>query len=124
MELMDRNSERSGSALNGAGEPATAAVGSTSTQSDFVPAAAGLLKAMANENRLLVLLSLQQGELCVGALNDRINLSQSALSQHLAILRELGLVETRRQSQTIFYRLAETPAVQLLDTLQQTYQSA
>lgn len=80
-------------------------------------AAADLLKALANPHRLQVLCVLGEGELSVGALNDRIKLSQSALSQHLAVLRADGLVYTRRQSQTIFYRIAPGPALDLIRVL-------
>ncbi|OYQ32282.1 hypothetical protein CHU95_15845 [Niveispirillum lacus] len=68
-------------------------------------AAAALLKAMGNERRLSILLYLSQGEKSVGELEQLVGLSQSALSQHLAVLRQEGLVCTRRQAQTIFYRL-------------------
>lgn len=80
-------------------------------------AAATLLRALANERRLLILCQLRDGELSVGALQDRLGLSQSALSQHLAVLREEGIVGTRRQSQTIFYRIADPAAVQVIATL-------
>ena len=80
-----------------------------------------LLKSIANESRLMVMCVLAEGEFSVGALNKRIALSQSALSQHLAILRDQGLVKTRRQSQTIYYSLAETAALQLINTLHDIY---
>src|SRR5512140_3266910 len=71
--------------------------------------AAGFLKALGNEHRLLILCSLLEGPLAVGDLNQRVELSQSALSQHLALLRAAGLVETRRESQSIFYSLPAGP---------------
>lgn len=83
--------------------------------------AATLLKGLANENRLMIMCVLAEGETSVGQLNQRIELSQSALSQHLAVLREQGLVETRRESQTIYYRLAETPAMQIIELLHDVY---
>lgn len=83
--------------------------------------AAGLLKAMANEHRLLILCHLAEGELSVGELNERIDLSQSSLSQHLGVLRQIGLVETRREAQTIYYRLADGPAVEVMRTLYGLY---
>lgn len=83
--------------------------------------AAGLLKAMANEHRLLILCHLAEGELSVGTLNERVDLSQSALSQHLAVLRECGLVTTRREAQTIYYRLTDGPAVRVMRTLYDLY---
>lgn len=79
--------------------------------------AAELLKALASPHRLQVLCALGAGELSVGALNDRIPLSQSALSQHLAVLRADDLVRTRRQSQTIFYRIAPGPAADVIAVL-------
>jgi ArsR family transcriptional regulator, virulence genes transcriptional regulator len=85
--------------------------------SEHADAAAALLKSIANSHRLLVLCVLGDGELSVGALNERIPLSQSALSQHLAVLREEGLVETRRESQTIYYRIAAGPALDVLHVL-------
>jgi len=74
-----------------------------------------MLKAMANECRLLVLCHLAaSGELSVGQLADRVDLSQSALSQHLARLREEGLVSTRKQAQTVYYSLCDPKAEQVL----------
>ena len=64
--------------------------------------ATALLKALANDNRLRILCLLDGSELSVTELNQRLALSQSALSQHLAILRREGLVSTRRASQTIY----------------------
>ena len=83
--------------------------------------AAALLKALAHPARLLVLCQLVQGERSVGEINSRIALSQSALSQHLAVLREDGLVSTRRDGQTIYYALAEGPVQQVLHTLHAVY---
>ena len=74
------------------------------------------LRALANRNRLMVLCSLVPGELSVSALQERVPLSQSALSQHLAVLRNQGLVETRREAQTIHYRIAD-PRVRRLKPL-------
>jgi DNA-binding transcriptional ArsR family regulator len=80
-----------------------------------------LLKALANANRLMILCTLAESEHSVGQLNDRIELSQSALSQHLAVLRRDGLVETRRESQTIYYSLSEGPAAKVIDLLHDMY---
>jgi DNA-binding transcriptional ArsR family regulator len=80
-----------------------------------------LLKGLANESRLMIMCVLTEGELSVGQLNQRIKLSQSALSQHLAVLREQGLVNTRRESQTIYYRLADSPAMNVIGLLHQVY---
>lgn len=83
--------------------------------------AVNLLKGLANESRLMIMCVLAEGEVSVGQLNTRIKLSQSALSQHLAVLREQGLVKTRRESQTIYYRLAETPAMNVIELLHDVY---
>lgn len=80
-------------------------------------AAADLLRALSNEARLLVLCRLGQGEMPVGALIDAVGLSQSALSQHLAKLRADGLVATRREGQTIFYRIADARVGALIGAL-------
>jgi DNA-binding transcriptional ArsR family regulator len=83
--------------------------------------AAGFLKALANDQRLLVLCALLDGELSVGEINERVPLSQSALSQHLSVLREAGLVTTTRQSQTIYYAVARGPALQIMEILYATF---
>ncbi|MDX2274447.1 MAG: metalloregulator ArsR/SmtB family transcription factor [Hyphomonadaceae bacterium] len=83
--------------------------------------AAALLKALAHEARLMVLCQLTEGEYSAGALQEGSGLSQSALSQHLAKLREEGLVATRREGQTIFYRLADPKAARVLETLAAIY---
>ncbi len=79
--------------------------------------AARLMRSLANSQRLLILCALSQGELSVGELNERVTLSQSALSQHLAVLRNEQLVSTRRESQTIYYSLTDGPAVRVLQLL-------
>jgi len=83
--------------------------------------AAQMLKAIANESRLLILCNLEGKELSVSELNEQVNLSQSALSQHLAVLRKDGLVKTRRESQTIFYSLGDSRASEVIRTLHQLY---
>ena len=83
--------------------------------------ASRLLKALANEKRLMLLCLLAEGERSVGELNARLELSQSALSQHLAILRDDGLVTTRREAQSIYYGLAQGPAQRVIDTLHGIY---
>lgn len=83
--------------------------------------AARLLRALANDKRLMLLCLLAEGEASVGELNEQVDLSQSALSQHLALLREDGLVETRREAQTIFYSLVDGPARRVIDTLHAIY---
>jgi len=83
--------------------------------------ASALLKSMANENRLLILCQLVESEKSVTALQRELPLSQSALSQHLAVLRREGLVSTRREAQSIFYSLASHEAQSVLETLYDLY---
>lgn len=83
--------------------------------------AATLLKALANEQRLMILCNLAEGELSVGELNDRLPLSQSALSQHLAVLRERGIVATRREAQAVFYSLRPGAASRVVGLLHDIY---
>lgn len=80
-----------------------------------------LLKALANESRLMILCLLADGERSVGQINEGVDLSQSALSQHLAVLRNEGLVSTRRDAQTIYYALAEGPAERVIGLLHDIY---
>lgn len=83
--------------------------------------AASLLKAMSNPHRLMVLCRLGASEASVGELQEDSGLSQSALSQHLAVLRERALVETRREGQTIYYRLADPAVRDVIETLMKIY---
>jgi len=83
--------------------------------------AAALLRSLGNERRLMILCQLAEGELSVGELYPRIGLSQSALSQHLAVLREQKIVETRRKSQTIYYRISDPSAMKIIQTLAEIY---
>lgn len=84
--------------------------------------AAQLLKMLANEKRLLILCFLAvRGEMTVGELVVVVKLSQSALSQHLAKLRADGLVDFRRTSQTLHYRVADPRALRLLQVLKEIY---
>lgn len=83
--------------------------------------AADMLKQLSNVNRLMILCTLVNGERSVGQLLEMTNLSQSALSQHLASLRRAQLVETRRQAQAIFYRLSGTESIQIIGTLKSIY---
>ena len=83
---------------------------------------AALLRALANRHRLLILCKLvESGEASVNSLADAVGLSQSALSQHLAMMREEGLVTYRRESQTLWYRIADARAETLLATLYALY---
>jgi len=84
--------------------------------------AARLLRLLANERRLLLLCHLAgAGELSVSAMASLVGLSQPALSQHLARLREDGLVATRKSAQAVFYRLADPKAARLLEVLRELY---
>jgi DNA-binding transcriptional ArsR family regulator len=69
----------------------------------------------------MILCYLLEGEMNVGEINRRISLSPSALSQHLASLRESGLVNTRRESQTIYYRLADQRVLAIMQLLKQLF---
>ena len=90
------------------------------TEADF-QLLLSFFRALGNESRLMIMCVLSEGELSVGQLNQSIRLSQSALSQHLAVLREQGLVQTRRESQTIFYSLADSTALQIIELLHDVY---
>lgn len=76
--------------------------------------AAGFLKTLANSNRLVILSRLLDDEKCVGDLEKNLNISQSALSQHLGRMRAEGLVTTRRESQQIFYRIKDDRVAQMI----------
>ncbi len=79
--------------------------------------AATLLSALANPRRLMILCELAQGERSVGTLVRRVGLQQAAVSQHLAKLRQAGIVGTRPKSQMVFYRLKSAAAVAVINTL-------
>lgn len=83
--------------------------------------ASDLLKAMSNQTRLVILCQLLKGEKTAGELDSATQLSQSALSQHLAVLRENGLVQTRRQSQNIYYSLAGDEPRAIIEVLYNIY---
>lgn len=80
-----------------------------------------LLRAIANEDRLLLLCAMTQGELSVGALEARLGISQPTLSQQLGVLRGEGLVATRREGKRIFYRIADQNVLRVLETLYRLY---
>lgn len=82
---------------------------------------AAILKQLSNPHRLMILCCITNGELTVGDLNEKIALSQSALSQHLAKLRESNIVSTRRESQTIYYKIANPKIKSLLEVLQEQF---
>ena len=83
--------------------------------------AAGLLKTLSNERRLIIVCELGRGERSVSELEQIIGLRQSALSQHLARLRRDGVVRTRRSAQTIYYSLAGDEAQAIVETLYGLY---
>ena len=83
--------------------------------------ASALLKALANEKRLMIVCILCQGEKNVGELEEFIGLSQSALSQHLARLRRDGIVDTRREAQTIYYSIKDKSVPAVLQCLCNLY---
>lgn len=103
--------------------PREAAAQATQAQSmrPHAEEAAGLLRALGNTQRLMILCNLADGELTVGELIARLPLSQSATSQHLAVLREQGIVATRRVAQTIHYSLKPGPAAQVIEVLHGVY---
>lgn len=80
-----------------------------------------ILKAMGNINRLQILFVLWKSEKNVGELEKVVGLSQSALSQHLAVLRRAHVVKTRRQAQTIYYSIKSVIAVNILSLLDKYY---
>jgi DNA-binding transcriptional ArsR family regulator len=90
--------------------------------SDGLEVASQILVLLANRNRLHILcLLVHKGELSVGDLNKCVHLSQSALSQHLAILREGGLVGARREAQTVYYRIVREDVNEIVKTLHRLY---
>jgi len=95
---------------------------STATLEAKATEVADILRALANQRRLLLLCKLaQEKEASVGALAAHVGLSQPALSQHLARMREEGLVTFRREAQTLYYRIADDRLERLLETLQALY---
>lgn len=93
----------------------------TRVRLDDLPGNAGqacdLLKAIANESRLMVLCKLVDGEASVGELQDAVGLNQSAMSQHLALLRQNRLVARTRRGQYIYYRIVSEDALAIMKTL-------
>jgi DNA-binding transcriptional ArsR family regulator len=83
--------------------------------------ATSLLKALANSSRLLILCHLADGEKSVGQLERRVRMSQSGISQHLALLRRKRIVATRREAQSIYYSLASREAAAVMATLYQMF---
>ena len=83
--------------------------------------AAALLKTMANEKRLKILFHIADKELSVGEIEKLVNLSQSALSQHLAVFRAARIVKTRRKALTIFYSLKDERLKEVLKLLERLF---
>ena len=103
-------------------QPATApATTSAELMESASEAAAELLKAMANPQRLRVLCLLVEREMSVGEINALVPLSQSALSQHLAVLREKDLVKTRREAQTVYYSVADGTVHDVIEALHRNF---
>lgn len=86
-----------------------------------VAQAAALLRALANEDRLMVLCRLSQGESSVGGLEAALGVTQPTLSQQLAVLRNEGLVSTRRAGRHVYYSIADPKALAMLGTLYRLY---
>ncbi|CZF83110.1 MULTISPECIES: ArsR/SmtB family transcription factor [Grimontia] len=80
--------------------------------------AAKVLRILAHPERLMVLCQLREGEKNVSSLLENSALSQSAFSQHLTVLRQAGLVETRKESQSVFYRIAGGKVENLINAIQ------
>jgi len=80
-----------------------------------------LLRLLANEKWLMILCRLADGEMAVGDIQSHVSLSQSALSQHLALLRTEGIVATRREGQAVFYRLDDPAAMRVIETLAELF---
>ncbi len=83
--------------------------------------AVSALKLLANEDRLLLLCQLSQGEHCVSDLEAQLGIRQPTLSQQLAVLRQQGLVSTRREGKHIFYSVADPKTLAILHTLYGLY---
>lgn len=96
----------------------TATISALEAKADKV---AARLALVANAKRLLILCELAKGERSVSALQEAVGLGQSALSQHLARMRDAGIVATRREAQTIHYRLADPQIAALMDSLYEAF---
>ena len=83
--------------------------------------AVGALKVLANEDRLLLLCQLSQGEMCVGDLEEQLGIRQPTLSQQLGVLRNEGVLATRRQGKNVFYRVANPSVLEILAVLYRIY---
>lgn len=83
--------------------------------------AVGALKLLANEDRLLLLCQLAQGEMCVSELEEQLDIHQPTLSQQLGVLRSEGVVSTRRQGKNVFYGVADPALLEILAVLHRLY---
>ena len=83
--------------------------------------AVAAVKVLANEDRLLLLCQLSQGEMCVSELEQTLGIRQPTLSQQLAVLRNEGVVETRRDGKNIFYRVSDPALLAILALLYRLY---
>ena len=92
-----------------------------STIRESASAACGILKVLANEDRLLILCQLSQGAKNVGELEELLEIRQPTLSQQLTVLREEGLVKTQRNGKYIVYSLASVEATEIMETLFSLY---
>jgi ArsR family transcriptional regulator len=93
----------------------------TSSMRRAASRATGVLRSLANEDRLLLLCQLSQGERSVGELEELLKLRQPSLSQQLGVLREEKLVRTRREGKRIYYSVARPDVLELLETLYRLY---
>ncbi|WP_433694504.1 ArsR/SmtB family transcription factor [Herbaspirillum seropedicae] len=83
--------------------------------------AVGALKVLANEDRLLLLCQLSQQEMCVSELEEQLDIRQPTLSQQLGVLRNEGVVSTRRDGKRIYYRVADARLLEMLDLMYRLY---
>jgi len=83
--------------------------------------AVGALRVLANEDRLLLLCQLSQGEMCVGDLEEQLGIRQPTLSQQLGVLRNEGVVSTRRRGKNIFYAVADPALLEIVAVLYRLY---
>ena len=83
--------------------------------------AVGALKVLANEERLLLLCQLSQGEMCVSELEEELDIHQPTLSQQLGVLRAEGVVNTRREGKRIYYSVGDTALLEILQVLYRLY---
>ena len=80
-----------------------------------------LMKVLSNRDRMMLLCQISQGEMCVGELEEVLDIHQPTLSQQLTVMRNEDLVETRREGKQIYYSLANSPALDVMNVLYQNY---